>query len=79
MPSPRTLVYPNGFEPSTHSVGGYCSIQLSYGYMLGFYIITPFFKICKKYFIFFESYVIIFLKKIGKKVLSWRKKRLSSV
>ena len=27
------LVYPIGFEPTAPSVGGLCSIQLSYGYM----------------------------------------------
>ena len=26
------MVYPGGVEPSTPSVGGWCSIQLSYGY-----------------------------------------------
>lgn len=28
------LVYLTGFEPAAHSVGGYCSIQLSYRYIL---------------------------------------------
>lgn len=31
------MAYPNGFEPSAPSVGGLCSIQLSYGYLLIIY------------------------------------------
>ena len=30
------LVYPIGFEPTAPSVGGLCSIQLSYGYVFFF-------------------------------------------
>ena len=30
------LVYPIGVEPTTPSVGGWCSIQLSYGYVFSF-------------------------------------------
>lgn len=52
MPSPRTLVYPNGFEPSTHSVGGYCSIQLSYGY-ISFLYYNTFFLFWQKIFYLF--------------------------
>ena len=37
------MAYPNGFEPSAPSVGGLCSIQLRYGYILN---------------IFYQNYVI---------------------
>ena len=42
------LVYPIGFEPTAPSVGGLCSIQLSYGYV---YTIVPVFaNFCKRFY-----------------------------
>ena len=36
------LVYPIGFEPTAPSVGGLCSIQLSYGYVFSSFILLCF-------------------------------------
>ena len=36
------LVYPIGFEPTAPSVGGLCSIQLSYGYVFKPFYFTIF-------------------------------------
>ncbi len=52
------VVYPIGFEPTAPSVGGLCSIQLSYGYVLTtlFYYFSSLF--CKRFYAPFP----IFLK-----------------
>lgn len=55
------LVYPIGFEPTTPSVGGWCSIQLSYGYALFFCFFSQkhlYFTIF--HFLFASIYAILF-------------------
>ena len=42
------LVYPIGFEPTAPSVGGLCSIQLSYGYILYY---------CSRFFGFWQVFL----------------------